>query len=131
VTDPVALLTYVLAATAVVAAASGALWLWKTRKLDPVEAERRRRQRLSRMGRIAEGRVIELLNGSGLEVGAEKLLVYNYQVRGVEYQAAQDISFLHRKLELQRVASGRSASVKYDPQNPTNSIILGEDWSGI
>jgi uncharacterized iron-regulated membrane protein len=114
-----------------VAIVSGAIWWWRSRRLDPAERERRRRLRLHRMGRIAEGRVVEVLNGSGLEIGAEELVVYNYEVRGVEYQAAQDVSFLRHKLELSGLASGRTASVKYDPQNPTNSIVLSEEWSGL
>ena len=40
------------------------------------------------------------------------------------------VSALHG-LALRRVAAGQAASVKYDPQRPTNSIILCEDWSGV
>ncbi len=52
-------------------------------------------------------------------------------MRGVEYQSTQDISFFPEPLDLRQVATGRPATVKYDPQNPTNSIILCEEWSGI
>ena len=49
----------------------------------------------------------------------------------MEYQAAQDISFYQQELDLRRIAAGQSTAVKYDPQHPTNSIILCEDWSGV
>ncbi len=32
---------------------------------------------------------------------------------------------------LDRVATGQIASVKYDPANPGNSILVAEDWSGL
>ena len=129
--DSLTLLTYVLFGTAVLLIATGLVWRWKSRRVDPAEAERRRRLHVNRVGRIVEGRVVELKDEAPDGPGAACLLVYNYEVRGVEYQAAQDISFLHKKLELQRTAAGQAASVKYDPQNPTNSIILCENWSGV
>ena len=125
------ILTYALVATAVVLLASG-VWLgWKSRRVDPAELERRRRLRINRVGRIVEGRVVELRDEPPGRDGTGCLLVYNYEVRGVEYQAAQDVSFLQQQIDLRRAASGQAASVKYDPQNPTNSIILCEEWSGI
>lgn len=127
------LLTYTLAATGIFLLV---LWflLWRQwRRRDPVELERRRRLHINRIGRIADGRVIELLdatNGS-LAVGARQLVVYRYRVRGVEYEAAQDVSFLGHTPDLQQVAAGLSTRVKYDPKNPSNSIILCEEWSGL
>jgi hypothetical protein len=128
--DPLTLLTYGLLATAVVLIATGLVWRWKSRRLDPVEAERRRRLHINKVGRIVEARVVELKDDVG-GAGPAHLLVYKYEVRGVEYQAAQDIGFVRHRLDLRRVASGQPASVKYDPQRPTNSIILCEDWSGV
>lgn len=110
------------------------LW-WQSRKKDPAEVERRRRLHVNRIGRIANGRVTELLDASnGVVHERPNLILYHYEVRGVEYQAAQDISFLGdgaAALNLKRVASGQTISVKYDPKNPSNSIILCEDWSGL
>jgi len=133
VTPLLTLLTYTLAATGIFLLV---LWflLWRQwRRRDPVELERRRRLHINRIGRIADGRVIELLdatNGS-LAVGARQLVVYRYRVRGVEYEAAQDVSFLGHTPDLQQVAAGLSTRVKYDPKNPSNSIILCEEWSGL
>ena len=129
--DVLTILSSALVATAVLLIVSGLLLWRRARPLEPAEQERQRRLRLNRIGRIVEGRIIELLDGSGVNHSGNPLLVYNYEVRGVEYQAAQDISFLGHELDLRRVAAGQPASVKYDPQNPTNSIVLCEEWSGI
>ena len=130
-TDPLTLLTYVLLATAVLLIATGLVWRWKSRRLDPAEAERQRRLHINRVGRIVEGRVVELKDEVADGQAPAYLLVYKYEVRGVEYQAAQDISFFRHRVDFKRLAAGQPTSVKYDPQNPTNSIVLCEDWSGL
>jgi hypothetical protein len=69
-------------------------------------------------------------NGSSAH-GSPKLLFYTYSISGVTYETAQDISGLEEQLHLDRVAAGQTASVKYDPSNPSNSILLADDWSGL
>lgn len=63
--------------------------------------------------------------------GAQKLLYYTYSISGVTYETAQDVSGFEEQAHLKRIAVGQSASVKYDPSNPSNSILLADDWSGI
>jgi len=63
--------------------------------------------------------------------GIQKLLYYTYSISGVTYETAQDITGLEERLHLSRVAAGQVASVKYDPSNPSNSILLADDWSGL
>lgn len=63
--------------------------------------------------------------------GLPKLLFYSYSISGVTYETAQDITGLEEQLHLDRVAAGQTASVKYDPSNPSNSILLADDWSGL
>lgn len=67
-------------------------------------------------------------NGSG---SPRMLLHYTYAISGVSYETAQDITGLEERLHLARVATGQIASVKYDPSNPSNSILLADDWSGL
>lgn len=67
-------------------------------------------------------------NGSG---SPRMLLHYTYAISGVSYETAQDITGLEERLHLARVATGQVASVKYDPSNPSNSILLADDWSGL
>jgi hypothetical protein len=60
----------------------------------------------------------------------ENLVFYSYGVRGVEYTASQDISRFVSVVPLD--FSGVSAmSVKYDPRNPANSIVVAEEWNGL
>ena len=122
------------------------------RRPDSDEIERRRRAHVNQVGRIAEGRVTELAevppsaaaNGRfQMFRGAEKnpgklagrnrkLLWYTYSISGVTYETAQDITGLeHRATGRGQLLSGQTASVKYDPANPSNSILVSEDWSGL
>jgi len=127
------------------------IFFWLRRKpVDANEIERARRAYLNRIGRIVEGQVLEIVehgraaasgNGdakhstllkrsSGNET-PRKLLYYAYAISGVSYETAQDVTGLEERLHLSRVASGQIASVKYDPSNPSNSILLADDWSGL
>lgn len=67
----------------------------------------------------------------GSSAPPRKLLHYTYSISGVSYETAQDITGLEERLHLARVAAGQVASVKYDPSNPSNSILLADDWSGL
>jgi hypothetical protein len=138
-----------LAGVIVVAVVGIIFWL-RRKPEDAAEIERQRRAYLNRVGRIVEGQVLEVVDhGSGnLEPvslhaakaprrraaaanGGQRLLYYAYSISGVAYETAQDITGLEERLHLTRVAAGQTASVKYDPSNPSNSILLADDWSGL
>lgn len=121
-------LTIALLATAAILLGLWVVVLIRSRRKDPAEMERRRREFVSECGRICEGRVLELLDGAN---SSSPLVLYAYEVAGVQYQAAQDLSFLQDFPVLARCAAGQVASVKFDPQNPSNSIIAAEDWAGL
>jgi hypothetical protein len=117
---------------AAVALAVGAIVLvWWLRRKTPEQRERERRLRIAERGRITDGTVIDVselgVNGSG----ALQLLIYQYDVAGVSYQAAQDVTSLRHYVDLHTCRIGVPASVKYDPQNPGNSIVISESWSGL
>jgi len=59
------------------------------------------------------------------------MLSYTYSISGVSYETAQDITGLEERACLHRIVSGQPASVKYDPSNPSNSILVADDWSGL
>lgn len=128
------------------------LLLWLRRKPeDWGEVERQRRAYLNRVGRIVEGHVLEIAehrrdaNEPGTPKagifgkkrapaqanGTQKLIHYTYSISGVTYETAQDITGLEERQVLTRAAGGQTASVKYDPSNPSNSILLADDWSGL
>lgn len=122
---------------------------------DPRDEERRRRFQLNQVGRIVEGLVVELVEtpatispelASGMFSRRKttppatqnasvstlrRLIRYSYSISGVTYETAQDVTGLEERLCLERLAAGQPASVKYDPSNPSNSILVADDWSGI
>ena len=115
--------------------------------VDPEEAERKRRLHLNQIGRIAEGQVVELaehqaepqtargLFGAKAQPLAENrprhLVSYSYAISGVTYHTAQDITGLEGQVSMERLVAGQPASIKYDPANPVDSILVADDWSGL
>jgi hypothetical protein len=126
------------------------LIFWLRRKPEDSGAlERQRCAYLNRVGRIVEGQVLEIAEHTRDAKDSEarqggmfgksrpsvpatqKLIHYTYSISGVTYETAQDITGLEERLLLTRAAAGQTASVKYDPSNPSNSILLADDWSGL
>jgi hypothetical protein len=114
----------VLAGVAILIVA-GVLWYVRSRK-TPEERERLRRLGINARGRITDGFLVEMMDREGRQV-----LEYEYSVAQVGYHAAQDISTRAAPEELERVCEGLPARIKYDPQNPGDSIVVCEDWSGL
>ena len=128
--NPTRLTITLASATAVLLLAA---WIWARlvrRRKSPAEVERLRRLDVNRRGRIAAARIVDFIEPEGPRPGA-RLIVYKYELAGVTYEAAQDISTLPGLLALARHATDQVASVKYDPKVPTNSIIACEDWCGV
>jgi hypothetical protein len=100
------------------------------RRKDPTELERLRRLDVNRRGRIIAGRIVDLAESQ--TAGAKPALVgYSYEVAGVTYEAAQDVTGLPEFAARAQSLPGQTASVKYDPKRPANSIIACEEWSGL
>lgn len=136
------------AAGAAVVAAAGLYFLLRQKPENAGEVERGRRAYLNRVGRIVEGQIVEITDrpatasdgkqagflgrrASATAAAAHKLLYYSYSISGVTYETAQDVTGMEERLHLSRVVAGQPASVKYDPSNPSNSILLADDWSGL
>jgi hypothetical protein len=100
------------------------------RRKTPAELEKLRRLDVNKYGRISAGKVLDFLEAE--KAGSKSTwVVYSYEVAGVTYEAAQEVSALPAIAARARVFSGRTASVKYDPKRPGNSIIACEEWSGL
>jgi Protein of unknown function (DUF3592) len=128
-----------------------ALFILYKREPDPDEIERERRVYLNRIGRIVEGQILEIEDkkleprpepkrglfgrkksgAGGTPSVATMLLHYTYSISGVTYETAQDITGIEQTVCLKHAVIGQAASVKYDPSNPSNSILVAEDWSGL
>jgi hypothetical protein len=89
----------------------------------PKDKEQRRRLEVNSNGRLGDATILEI---------SDDAIFYEYSVRGITYTASQDISKLRELIpgDPQRLV-GRPASLKYSSQNPANSILLCEEWSGL
>ena len=138
------------AGAAAVLLAGSLLYRWRNRPPAPDEVERRRRLHVNQVGRIAEGRVTELIqtsspdsgrrrkaglfgrgNGAAAAPASRQMVCYSYSISGVTYETAQDVTGLEERVHLHRIVAGQPASVKYDPSNPSDSILVADDWSGM
>jgi hypothetical protein len=94
---------------------------WKRSRITPEERERKRRALLVARGKLGDATLVEV---------REDLLFFTYAVRGIEYTASQDVSAL-RHLVPPDLTSLGAVAVRYLAENPANSIVLAEDWSGL
>jgi len=122
--------TCMACAAAALAAALGLLIYARRRRKSPEEAERQRRLDVNRRGRVTHGQIVDFLEPAPGEPGS-RMVVFKYEVAGVTYETAQDISALPGVVSQVRKATGQMASLKYDVERPTNSIIACEEWSGV
>jgi hypothetical protein len=115
-----------------IAALSLGLVLWlRSRRKTPEQLERERRLRLNAMGRITDGTVLDVHEERMEHKATQQLLIYRYDVAGVSYEASQDVTHLRHLVDLHSCRIGLPASVKYDAQNPGNSIVIAEGWTGL
>ena len=122
---------YSLIAIAGVGMLFGAQAWARSRRKTPDQRERERRMRISEMGRITDGTVIDVNEMQMSGSGELQLLIYHYDVAGVSYEASQDVSSLRHMVDLHSCRAGLMTSIKYDPGNPGNSIVISENWTGL
>jgi len=115
-----------------IAVVTAAYVLLRRRPKTPEDLERERRAWLDRVGRITDGTVIDVqeMTAAGRN-RPSTLLIYQYDVAGVSYEASQDVTYLRQWINLHSCRLGLPTSVRYDPQNPGNSIVLSERWMGL
>ena len=99
-----------------------AMWRAVRSRLSPERREQRRRLDLNLHGRLGDALLTEC---------HEDTLYYTYEVRGVHYTASQDISSLRDLLPSAPERLGGMVNMKYAAQNPANSILVCEEWSGL
>jgi hypothetical protein len=98
------------------------MWRAVRSRLSPERREQRRRLDINLKGRLGDALLTEC---------HENTLYYTYEVRGVHYTASQDISALRDFLPGAPERLGGMVNMKYAAQNPANSILLCEEWSGL
>jgi len=97
----------------------------------PEDLERERREFLEQVGRITDGTVIDVQELRAENQRPATLLIFQYDVAGVSYEASQDVTYLRQKINLHSCRLGLPTSVRYDPQNPGNSMVVSEKWMGL
>ncbi len=82
------------------------------------------------MGRVIDGTLID----TAPENAAPQALIYRYRVSGVTYECGQDVSTLLALLpDLGEATAvfGLPVQVRYDRDNPADSIVISETWNGL
>jgi hypothetical protein len=110
-----------LIGSAVVLIASIAFMV-RLRRVTPEERERRRRLIVNQNRRSVEGLLTE---------ASDQIIHYQYALRGVAYFASQDVRHLRDRLPEDPDRLIGPVTVRYEPRNPANSIVVCEDWSGL
>lgn len=118
--DSVALIAILTALSGLLAAVGVAVLFRKVR--DPRKREQRRRQTVSRLGRMGDGTITEFHDG---------VIFFGYVLSGVEYTASQDVTQLMNRLPADPHSVVGPVTIKYLARNPANSIVVSEDWAGF
>ena len=111
------------------ALAGYALLRRKPKNADHLEFERR--SWLNTVGRITDGTVIDVQEITTAANRPATMLIYQYDVAGVSYEASQDVTYLRQRINLHSCRLGLPTSVKYDSRNPGNSMVIAEGWMGL
>jgi hypothetical protein len=111
--------------------AFSAYFLLRRKPKSAEELERKRREWLDTVGRITDGTVIDVQELPWENQRSSTMLIYQYDVAGVSYEASQDVTYLRQWVNLHSCRLGLPTSVKYDPQNPGNSLVVTERWMGL
>jgi hypothetical protein len=141
---------------AIATAASLTGYLLTRKRITDEERERDRREHLARTGRITDGSITEThwladttaesdldlrsnsdsdsedqprTTRNGAHTDTPAVLLYRYQIAGVTYECAQDVSPLPNLVRQVRV--DLPIQVRFDPRNPGNSIVVAEAWNGL
>jgi hypothetical protein len=113
------------------------LWLIFHKRPSEEELERVRRLFLARSGRLVDGMLLEVCEvfcpaRSKKEIDRTlTMLLFSYRIGGVDYESSQDVTEMGSVIDVSQVRAGFPCSVRYQPGNPHNSIVVAEEWSGL
>ncbi len=115
------------------AALLGALGVWLLLRNRPSaeEVERARRQFLVQSGRILDGMLLDVCEVQTGDGRTLTMLLFSYRIGGVDYECSQDITDIRNVVDEAQVRAGFPCSIRYQPGNPQNSIVVAEGWSGL
>ena len=84
------------------------------------EDEPSRIARLAKTGRITDGQIIDAISNRD---GKIVQVTYTYLLAGVVYESSQALSELQQQRHAEYVP-GKQITVRYDPRQPANSIVV-------
>jgi hypothetical protein len=84
------------------------------------EDEASRISRLSKTGRMADGRIIDAVSSAD---GTIIQITYTYILAGVQFESTQSLSS-QQQLRPRDYSPGKQIVVRYDPRAPANSIVV-------
>ena len=84
------------------------------------EDEASRIERLSKTGRMTDGRILDAESDND---GRITQVVYSYTLAGVQYESSQALSDRQQQ-HSSDYAPGKQIVVRYDPRSPANSIVI-------
>lgn len=109
----------------------GAVLYLRRKRPTEEELERARRKMLAQTGRLIDGMLLDVRQLT-VEDGRElTMLEYSYRSAGVDYECSQDITTLLDVVEVSQMRAGFPCTVRYQPGNPQNSIVISETWTGL
>jgi hypothetical protein len=87
---------------------------------NKTEDEASRIARLSRTGRMTDGKIIDAVSD---HEGRITQVTYTYMLSGVQYESSQALSDLQQQRS-NDYAPGKQIVIRYDPRQPANSIVV-------
>jgi hypothetical protein len=117
--------------TALTAMATVAVWMALRKRPTPEELELARRQLLVQTGRLVDGMLLDICAVDAADGRTLTMLMFSYRIGGVDYECSQDITLMASVVDAARVRAGFPCTVRYQPGNPQNSIVVAEGWSGL
>jgi len=119
------------AGAAFLALTDAAIWLIFRRKPTADEIELARRRFLVQSGRIVDGMLLDVCDMASADGRTLQMLIFSYRIGGVDYECSQDVTAMAGVVDPGHVRAGFPCSVRYQPGNPQNSIVIAEGWSGL
>jgi hypothetical protein len=119
------------AAASIVILGAAGLWLVFRKRPTAEELERARRQLLVHSGRLVDGMLLDISEFKAEDGRTLTMLLYKYRLGGVDYECSQDITDMPGVVDAGEVRAGFPCTVRSQPGNPQNSIVIAEEWTGL
>jgi len=107
------------------------IWLLVRKRPTAEEMERARRLFLAQSGRLVDGMLLDMCEVDAEDGRTLIMLLFSYRIGGVDYECSQDITNMGEVIDPAVVRAGFPCTVRYQPGNPQNSIVIAEEWTGL